>query len=266
MAEDIFNPEVQPVGIPDSTNATRPISRPMADESKGKLFAGIGQGVKEAGDIIKEGTKLKDFTDKEFLSNSALIATEAERQGHIGRLEDLNAATGTQPSMMGLQGGDSAIPDGLKPLAKKAGTLAAAKADEGQLDVYYKARIADLAKSYRTAYPQYRDYIDHVFSKMGYGNPANEYVSSLQRQFLKNQAVLQAKDTQATQIVDKGMTEFGHPFYELAVRMRRGEDVSDKIFKEYADRTTVKSSTDAAHKELELGKATGEARKDAIDK
>jgi len=59
MAEDIFNPEVPAVGIPDSTNATRPISRPMADESKGKLFAGVGQGLKEVGDIVKESINLK---------------------------------------------------------------------------------------------------------------------------------------------------------------------------------------------------------------
>lgn len=260
-----FNPDVQPAPEPISTDVTRPIQRPEANKSRGTLFASAGDALKETGQIIGDATKLKDFTDKEQIANTALIATEAERQGHIGRLEDLNVSTGTEPSMLAGGTGPS-IPAGLKPLVRQAQALATGKADENQLDVYYKSRIDMLAKQYRQNYPQYRDYIDHVFSKMGFGNPANEYMASLQRQFLKNQAALNTKDTETWAMIKEGLDKAGYPFNQFAQQHRAGVDVYDAVSNELARVNSNRAYVTDTQKAYELNKTVGEARKDAMEK
>lgn len=259
---DKFNPSVPEVS-PGNYNVTKPIDQPKANTALGGLFDEAGKGLKDVGEIVKDTDKVVDYTNKQDIANRSIAALDAERQGHTARLESLNVMSGTDPSMLEDPGAASA----LKGLAKRAETLATAKADEGQLDIYYKARVDTLAKQYRAAYPQYRDYIDKVFEKAGFGNPANEYVKSLQSQYLKNQAAMGAKDTQANSIVDKGMSEFGHPFDKLATDLRSGvPGTPDRIFQEYAARTSVKSSMEYQQKVFEMSKSVGESRKDAIEK
>lgn len=198
MADNIFNPEVQPVGIPDSIGATKPISRPIADESKGKLFEGIGKGLTEAGDIVKEATKLTDFTNKEDLNNKISIDLNATRDRRITSLEDEDHALVQGAAV---EGGKAPI--GLQGLPGQVNRYAAAKVQGKLDDVSFRGRVNDLAKQYRATYPGYRDYIDHVFQKAGFGNPANEYMTSLERANLGIQQQLSANKSKTLDLLYK---------------------------------------------------------------
>jgi hypothetical protein len=55
-------------------------------------------------------------------------------------------------------------------------------ARSAQVDAYMSARREELRKQYKSEYPQFSDdIIDQVLEKAGFGNPANEYKSSLER-------------------------------------------------------------------------------------
>lgn len=171
---DKFNPDVPDVA-PGNYNVTRPIDQPKANTALGGLFDSVGKGLKDAGEIVKDATKLTDFTNKEFLSNSISLDLNAQRDRHIVDLEEKNI------SLQGGQNADGSPPIGLQGLPGKVNTLAAAKAQNKVDDVYFRGRVDDLSKQYRAAYPGYRDYIDATFSKAGFGQPANAYMSALEQ-------------------------------------------------------------------------------------
>lgn len=258
----IFNPSVPNVG-PGDYDVTKPISKPEPNTALGTLFTGVGKGLGELGQMVTDATKLQDFTNKEDISNRVLISANAEREANTAKLAELAVQTGT-PANMVEPGARGEIPDGLKGFQKTVGTMAAAKADAGVLDVYYKSRIDMLAKQYRSAYPQYTDYIDHVFSKAGFGTPANEYMHALQAQFLKNQAALGTKDTETTALLKDGLDKYGYPFNELAQRHRAGEDVYTQASNEFAKRSSNKYQTQLERDAYSLDKESRESRKEAI--
>ena len=194
-----FNPEVQPVGIPDETGATRPIQQPEADKSKGMLFAGIGKSLSDAGDLYKESIKVQDYTNKEATKATEMTGLNALREDRIKEEENRNvgfeAAAKGLMSYEGNTGGDSKIdpetlPPELRNAPSKAQQLASYKADASQLDIYYKARVDMFLKGMRQQYPQYSDWIDNVAEKNGFGNSANAYLQSLISSNLKIQTEL----------------------------------------------------------------------------
>ena len=175
---DKFNPDVPQVDPGNYTDVTRPISRPEANTAKGTLFSALGTGLKDTGELVKDSTKLQDFTNKEWLSNSISLEANAARDVNTVKLEETNQALQGQPA-----------PSGLSSVQPKVDKLKAA-ADQGEQDVYFRGRVNELAKQYRASYPQYRDYIDQVFQKAGFGNPANEYMTTLERANQKIQSAL----------------------------------------------------------------------------
>lgn len=189
---DKFNPDVPDVA-PGNYNVTRPIDQPKANTALGGLFDSVGKGLKDAGEIVKDATKLSDFTNKEFLSNSISLDLNAQRDRHIVDLEEKNI------SLQGGQNADGSPPIGLQGLPGKVNTLAAAKAQNKVDDVYFRGRVDDLSKQYRAAYPGYRDYIDATFSKAGFGQPANAYMSALEQ---ANQGLQAALGTNKNKTLD----------------------------------------------------------------
>lgn len=193
---DFFNPDVAGVPIPD-TNVTRPIS-PLKPNTGGELIGqGLGTALKDTGELVKDALHLEDYTNKEELSNRIHSSADPERdkftalqQTHSRQLEGAMAAgtdadvTGAVAAAAGAAGAADPTapnaPKGLGKLQKDVDKHKAIQEQDAQDEVYFRGRINMLAKQYRQAYPQYRDYIDHVFSKAGFGNPANEYLQSIQ--------------------------------------------------------------------------------------
>lgn len=241
MAEfDKFNPDVQQVGIPNF-NVTKPISQPEANKSLGTLFSGIGTAVKDAGELFKEGVKASDFNNKQEIQNKVLIDANAERDQNIEVhkiLDDQVRGTSIgSASPLDAASIDKSVnnkPGPLQNLPRQVQTMAAARADQSQLDVYYKGRIDEMAKRYRATYPGYKDYVDHVFSQAGFGNPANEYLHALQTDFLKVQAQIGNKNTQALAIAEEGIKK-GYPgFSEHMISIQAGQPgAAEKVFRDY---------------------------------
>lgn len=196
-----FNPDVQPVEAPDSIRATRPIEQPQANKGLGDLFSGIGNVLKEGGELFKDTVKVADYSNKQDIENKGHIGADAQTGERTTLMESLASGVGVDvPGLRkGIMGDERAQADPadippdspLANLPKNAGTLKAARADLSQIDLYYKARALQLSKSLRQEYPGYRDYIDKTIEQEFSGStPANAYVKSLNDAFLKNQAAL----------------------------------------------------------------------------
>lgn len=193
---DFFNPDVAGVPIPDM-NVTRPISPPKPNLAGEYIGQGLGTALKDTGEIIKDAQKLTDYTNKEELTNRIHSSVDPERDVFTASQRAQGIAQETSGAYAAGDPSDvtNAVnaaagkadpnapnaPTGLSDIQKKVSNAKAMKEQGTQSEMYFRGRINQLSKEYRQAYPQYRDYIDHIFSKAGFGNPANEYLSSIQR-------------------------------------------------------------------------------------
>jgi hypothetical protein len=181
-----FNPDVPAVGIPDENNATRPISRVESNKGPAVLGEGIGGGLKDLGQLYKDTYKVIDYTNKNELDNRISIDAGSVRDERIN-IELGRNKTLEEGGLLSQEDTNREVPFSPQTLRKNAATLAAAKAEESQLDLWYKARIDNLAKYYRATYPEYRDYVDKVFKDQGFGNTANELLEAAQKNYLRLQ-------------------------------------------------------------------------------
>jgi hypothetical protein len=214
---DKFNPSVPMVDPGNYTDVTRPISRPEANVSKGTLFSALGTGLKDTGELVKDTTKLQDFTNKQDLSNRINLDLNAQRDRRIVELEQSNTNLPRVPAP------GQPVPEGLKSLPGKVDAVAAMRAQQSQSDVYFRGRVDDLSKQYRAQFPQYRDYIDQVFSKAGFGEPANAYMSALERANLNITTALKEKTDKNVDAIRTHLPELGPEGVELMGRLERGE-------------------------------------------
>lgn len=213
MANDnVFNPSVPDIEPKDLTGVTRPVSRPEANVSRGTLFSALGTGLKDTGELVKDTTKLQDFTNKQDLSNRINLDLNAQRDRRIVDLEQSN---------IGLQQGPP-MPAQLNGLPAKVDAMAAMRAQQSQSDVYFRGRVDDLSKQYRAQFPQYRDYIDQVFSKAGFGEPANAYMSALERANLNIQSALKEKNDKNVDAIRTHLPELGPEGVQLMQGLENG--------------------------------------------
>ncbi len=244
-----FNPDVQPAPEPISTEVTRPISRPEANKAKGTLFEGIGKGLTETGQLVTDATKLQDFTNKEWVSNH--LTTEAEAQLSYRSTEE-------EAKNVGLRALESGQPPAgvAASLQGKADKLRA-MADQSQQDVYFRGRINQLAKEYRAAYPQYRDFIDRTLEKAGFGDPANRYLSALERANQKIQATLSAGNDKLINEIYSHLDKTGARGSQMIQELQQGGD-PNPIRTEFSRILNNGYRVDQRLKQFTTAKAQGE--------
>ena len=248
-AVDTFNPDVQPVPIPESTDVTHPISRPEADKSKGTLFEGIGKGLTGAGQVITDATKLQDFTNKEWLSNHLTTEAEAQRDYRTAQLEGVNN------TLTNIQGGQP--PPGVASAVQSKADKLKALADQSQQDVYFRGRVAQLAKEYRAAYPQYRDFIDKTLEKAGFGDPANRYMTTLEQANQRIQAQLSSGNDKLINEIYTHLDKTGARGSQMIQALQGGAD-PNAIREEFSRILNNGYRVEQRQKQFTLAKAQGE--------
>lgn len=261
-----FNPDVQPVEAPDSIRATRPIEQPQANKGLGELFSGIGNVLKEGGELFKDTVKVADYSNKQDIENKGHIGADAQTGERTTLMESLASGVGVDvPGLRkGIMGDERAQADPadippdspLANLKQNAGTLKAARADLSQIDLYYKARALQLSKSLRQEYPGYRDYIDKTIEQEFSGStPANAYVKSLSDAFIKNQALLQDQNKRDIALSEEGLKK-GYVSPELHERVAAGDPTAiSEMHRQYYGWSNHVAANEVARNDLSLTEA-----------
>lgn len=172
----------QQVGIEDFRGFTHATDSPV-NKSTGVGLTGIGNFLKESGNLLKDSAKLDDSLTKEDAKNEVYNTLEPQRQAQIESLADKYHGLGGTGDLMPYAPGPAAEqpPASLDGFKDQVTKIASARASKDMPDLYYRAQINTLAKSLRSNYPGYRDFIDKTISGAGFGNPANELISSYQK-------------------------------------------------------------------------------------
>lgn len=249
---DFYNPDVKDVPIPNM-DVTRPISQPKANLAGQYIGQGLETGLKDVGQLVKDTLHLTDYTNKEELSNRIHAAADPQRdvftasQAAINRVMSAGGAraeaddsdiTGAVNAVAGRANPQEPnAPEGIQGLNQKLKARVALREQQTQGEMYYRSQIDMLAKQYRSQYPQYRDYIDKTFSQAGFGNPANEYLQSVQRANAALAAASDNKDNKTRDWLYAGSKELDAQqpglFAQAMKEYQSGEKNELQIMKEY---------------------------------
>lgn len=173
----IFNPAVPQVdpGSIGSPNTylgwSKGTSQPEADRSGELLLKGIG-------DTIDAAVKGTDLVIKENIKDDIYNAVDAERQGYTDALETFSGVKRKPGGIMRQQATPNS-PTEVQNVGSQVESLQNAYNSGKISNTYYYGRLNTLAKTMRSQYPGYRDYIDSQISSVTGVNPANAYITSL---------------------------------------------------------------------------------------
>jgi hypothetical protein len=208
-----FAPELQPINPPDWTNVTRPISQPLADESKGIALKTIGEGISGAVNTVETGVE-------DFLKDRVRSGVEAIRDTTTLAYQNIRNAqvTGQNPNPQAVQTagfngslvppGTTEIPEALQSGLDRAGRLAAAKAQGKANDTLYTAALNSMSKELRSQFPGHRDFIDEQISRISGINPANAYMQNLLTDINRNSV---QSDNFQKQVISLASKHLGDP-------------------------------------------------------
>ena len=182
---DVFNPDVQQVGIPTFSGITREVTAPQANKGAEVALSAAGKGIKDVGEIVKDSAKLDDYLNKEKGKNEVYARMDPLQNQQIESLEGQSRVLGGDPGTAPLDilaEGKPAVPADLQGVYDQASKLQTAKETKAMNDTEYSARLWSMAKTLRSDNPGYRDYIDQQISKATGKDPANFRINSLNEQ------------------------------------------------------------------------------------
>ncbi len=165
---DVFNPDVQQVGIPTFSGITREVTAPQANKGAEVALSAAGKGIKDVGEIVKDSAKLDDYLNKEKGKNEVYARMDPLQNQQIESLEGQSRVLGGDPGTAPLDilaEGKPAVPADLQGVYDQASKLQTAKETKAMNDTEYSARLWSMAKKLRSDNPGYRDYIDQQISK-----------------------------------------------------------------------------------------------------
>lgn len=195
--------------------SSHPIPQPPADESKkvalegeaglnrtrAGLLSAQGDIFKTQGDILRSEGHLEESSGDIFKSFAKIAETGAEaavtfikkgindkvwndvtniRDPYTQSLDDAKTVLGASGLPLNiLTGKTEELPNALQDIPKSLEVLKDAR-ESGKLpETPYLARLLSGAKSLRSQYPEFRDYIDQQYEKITGVNPANAYIKSV---------------------------------------------------------------------------------------
>lgn len=193
-----FNPNPQAVQEEDFRSFSHPISPVEGNKALGTALTGVGQAMAHSGEFVKDIGKVQEFNTRQSIENSPeLKSAGAAREQSIAAYENFyNQTTGDKELQTSLNAPNAninlidpnaraeSLPTDLRSLPQLTGTLASAKLDTKINQVLLTAEVDRQAKSLRARFPDHTDYIDHEFSRAGFGNTANSKLQALQQYYL----------------------------------------------------------------------------------
>ena len=174
----VFNPPVAPTQDPNYLGYSRGTSQPAADTSYETLFKGLGE-------TVSNTVKVVDLGIKDYLSNQIAKAVDTERDTYTANLAFTRNAAGGYPlptdvgDRPGLTDKSNVTPREVTALDSQVEGLVAAREANKISNTYYYGRLDAIAKSYRSQWPGYREYIDQKISSLTGVTPANAYMQSI---------------------------------------------------------------------------------------
>lgn len=182
----IFNPQVsnQEVRDPNWTNVSRPISDIPPD--KGSAIA-----IEAAGNILGSAVKAVDYDIKESAKQDVQTGVDNLRDAYTDSLKamrnvQISSADGSLLPAADAPDAPPSLQNGIDRV-KSIGTAIAQNGGSKINDTLYTGALNSLAKTLRSQYPGYRDYIDEQIQSVSGVNPANAFMKNLLEDINRNQ-------------------------------------------------------------------------------
>ena len=206
----VFNPAVPDIQPIDNTNRFSPVAGPGPNKSGQILMETIGNAITDA-------TGIADRAVKQDINEQVYAQVDKEREGYTQALEAVKSQVRGQvvndptsnPQKMSFAEEDTEdVPPAVQAIEGQINGLATANKAGKINDTYYTQRLNAIAKSIRTQYPGYREYIDQKISQVTGMDPANAYYKNLMQDINQGLAqkdnVVKQTQTLAADAVKKG--------------------------------------------------------------
>src|SRR5678815_3527125 len=272
-----FNPDVPEIQAPNYMGLSKPITtpEPAINRSGALAIAGAGDlftsAVTAADDIIKAkiqsrvdteaGAEKAGYTSALELTKAAITGQEVgPNAGVKTNATDPSLEVSSQSRQDTLVAQPQEVPAGLDGLSRTLGTLDSARANGKLSETAYYARLNSVARSVRSQFPGYRDYIDSQVEKVTGVAPANAYIKSLIGDI---NSFVTAKEDRDKQIEALALKNLGVPGMAADyARLRNGDaSAANSILEKASKRAIVEEQYKLDNLEMTNEKNSTEARK-----
>jgi hypothetical protein len=186
----VFNPDVQDLPVPNLEQLARPnYYQPKADESGAIMGEAVGKnidlGLKGIDTAVKQYIDYKTDAEVSPVRDSFTNALNSYRLAQTGQatatpsVSDTSPSTDTSGNTVNTNATSATPPrsleQGLNGIATVQGALDSKKISE----TYYYGQLNSIAKSLRSNFPGWRDYVDARIHEVTGVNPANAYLRSI---------------------------------------------------------------------------------------
>jgi len=192
----VFNPNPQLVQEEDFRGYTKPISSFEGSKAAGTALSGIGQTLAHTGEFVKDVGKVQEFNTRQAIENDPIGLAKAQKsreasndayQNFFDKNEQLQTSINAPNAGVELiqPGVDKAsLPVDIRNAEQIITAQGQAKLDTKINQVLLAGEVDASAKRLREKYPDHVDYIDHLYERAGFGNPANRKQQALQQYYL----------------------------------------------------------------------------------
>lgn len=256
----IFNPQVQAENVrdPNYFKYSDSISQPKSDTSGAITGAAVGaaiEGVAGIADSVVKGIIKDDVyarVDAEREAFSTALTNTRDYGNPAGPPREVASPVGPNGPVPApvdiLADNKTTVPNAISNGIAKASNVQAAMNGNKISETTYIQRLGDIAKSLRTSYPGYREYIDQEISKITGINPANAYINSI-IQDINRQST--SADSEQKFWRNK-IVESGYPGADEILAKYQQDGNSNRVMQWLSDNNAVRSN-------LQLKKAVFES-------
>lgn len=247
----VFNPQVQPTQPQDFSGQFHAIAGPTPDKSSEILLGTIGGAVTDL-------TGLADRTVKQSIDHEVYAQVDQQRDAYTQALEAArtqvrgpmaSSSSPTQAMSFAEEEQSESLPPQISGLSNTLQGLSSARSAGKINDTYYTQQLNSIAKSLRSQYPGYRDYIDSKISSVSGVDPANAYYKNLMQDISQGMALKGTADKDInTLLMDANKKGFeGADTMLIAHRanVAAGIDDSNQVLRWYNSWTSKKANHEA---------------------
>jgi hypothetical protein len=240
-----FAPTTPTIDPENYMNWSRPISQPT-------LRSPMGEALKGAGEVIEQGTKFADSILKDFAENKAYdYGKNAQGEFISGDLKD------TMVSLLSKVTGEN-VPGTINQGLSQAGRFASIFESGKIPEILYKSNLDSIAKTLRSQFPAYRDYIDKGIEKATGVTPnANETIRGIMGMMNTISEKLDKERSSVDSLYHEGLTKGYNlnPVYNAYVA---GKASTSDFYSEYYNNSRRDADIRNRNAEYEGRKQAGE--------
>lgn len=203
-----FDPQVPDVNPPDWTRVSRPIQQP---ESITKADTSTGILLHTGANVLEEGAKLYDTTEKSFLKDKVETGVNKLRDDYINAYQGIRDSQTLIPNQEQslAEAQQPPVPGGLQGGITRLQQVAQAQIqNQGHVnDTLYTMQLNSLTKQLRNQYPGYKDYIDEQVKSVSGVDPANAVMKNLLEDINRNATNVKSEHDKVTAMTRDAVTQ-----------------------------------------------------------